>query len=131
MTLKELLSGHSLEDLPKEDQDNIFVLLERISRFRDIYGLPMRVTSGYRSIEDHIRIYQAINVPLSKVPLGSKHLRGAAVDIYDGNGLLMKYCKSNSHLLEDIGLWCEDKDPRPRVHFQIYPPSSGLRFFIP
>lgn len=133
----EILRKTKKEDMPKEHQDNLEVLLERINKVRYAWGRPMIVTSGYRSMKDQIRIYKALavqrNVPYdeSKVPMGSKHLSCAAVDISDKDGKLYEWVQANEKLMEEIGLWMEAKDDQARVHFQIFPPRSGNRFFNP
>lgn len=114
-----------------EIQDNLNKLLVAINIVRKEWGKPMIVTSGLRDLEDHKRIYREQGVPEDKVPMGSKHLIGAAVDISDPDGKLFDWCKANQNILEQAGLWCEEKDNHPRVHFQIFPPKSGHRFFFP
>lgn len=133
ISLRELLKDYSFSSLPKEHQDNIMTLLERINRIRSSYGKAMTVTSGYRSQEDQIRIYKAKGITdLSKIPMGSQHLKGAAVDIYDPNKELQQWTLANTALLEQIGLWCEDFGATKNwVHYQSFPPRSGKRFFMP
>jgi uncharacterized protein YcbK (DUF882 family) len=132
ISLKELLGKYEFVDLPKEHQDNILDLLYKINKIREAYGKPMIVTSGYRSMEDHERIYKAKGVDSSKIPRKSKHLSGLAVDIADPKQELQKWCLMNVDKLESIGLWCEDFSATKNwVHLQIAPPGSGKRFFIP
>lgn len=133
ISLKELLKDYSFSNLPKEHQDNIMLLLERINKIRNSYNRTMIVTSGYRSREDQIRIYKAKGITdLGKIPMGSQHLKGAAVDIHDPNKELQKWLLANISLLEQVGLWCEDfSATKTWVHFQIYSPKSGKRFFMP
>ncbi len=138
ISMNELLGGAKLEDQPQDIQANLAVLLERMNRVRGAYGKPMTVTSGLRTMEDHLRIYRGIaskkGVPFNPaaVPMKSKHLSGAAVDIFDPNKELQAWCKANESLLESAGLWMEDFGATPNwCHFQIYPPKSGKRFFLP
>lgn len=137
ITLKEILKNIDFNALPKTHQDNLMTLLERINKIRLAYGKPMFVTSGYRSMADHLRIYQELATKRgeifieAKVPMKSKHLNGAAVDIADKDGKLFEWTKANETLLEQIGLWCEEKDDQARVHYQIFEPKSGKRFFKP
>jgi len=97
----------------------------------------MLVTSGYRTMQDHLRVYsqiaakRGVDFDPKKVPMGSQHLSGGAVDISDPDGKLHEWCKENIKLLEEAELWCEEKDDQKRVHFQINPPRSGKRFFKP
>lgn len=107
-----------------EQEANLAILLERMNKVRAAYGKPMTVTSGLRSDADQKRI----NPGAPK----SMHLRGAACDIADSDGALKQWIKANVSILETVGLWCEDFSACPNwIHFQIYPPKSGKRFFIP
>lgn len=137
ITFEELLKGVKLDTIPAEHQANLKELHKRINLIRQAYGKGMTPTSGYRTKEDHIRVYKELaikrNVPFdeTKIPWGSQHLKGAAVDISDPDGKLYAWTEQNKKLLEEIGLWCEVKDDQRRVHYQIYPPKSGNRFFKP
>lgn len=133
ITLKEILKGKDFDSLPKEHQDNLLILLERINKLRILYGKPMKVTSGYRSMEEHLGIYnrKGITDP-NRIPMKSRHLYGQAIDISDPKGELDTWCQNNVKILEDIGLWLEHPDyTMGWTHLQIIPPSSGKRFFIP
>ncbi len=137
ITFEELLKGTKLETIPAEHQANLKELHKRINLIRQAYGKGMTPTSGYRSKEDHIRVYKELAIKRNvqfdetKIPWGSQHLKGAAVDISDPDGKLYAWTEQNTKLLEEIGLWCEVKDDQRRVHYQIYPPKSGNRFFKP
>jgi hypothetical protein len=138
ITYKELLSGHSIADVPINFQQNGETLLKRINIVRQAYGKPCIVSSGYRSDADHRRIYSQINakraakgLPMVSIPWGSQHLTFSAVDIADPKGDLMQWCRDNVAILEKAELWVEDDPSIPRVHFQIFPPKSGNRFFKP
>jgi hypothetical protein len=107
-----------------EQEANLAVLLERINRIRAAYGKPMTVTSGLRSEADQARINP-------KAPR-SKHLLGAACDIADASGELKAWAMAHLKTLEESELWCEAFSSTPTwVHFQIFPPKSGKRFFLP
>lgn len=138
LALKEFVSDYNMADIPHSDQLNLEELLKRMNLVRKAWKKPMTVTSGYRSMQDHLRIYSKINadrrakgLPELAPPKGSKHLIGAAADISDPDGSLHKWCIENEALLTKIGLWMEVKDEQKRVHFQIFPPKSGNRFFKP
>ncbi len=114
---------------------NMTKLCSRVNRFLERINYEGRVTSGLRSIEDHKRIYADLakkrGLKTIRVPMGSKHLSGEAVDIHDPQGILMKKCRENVDLLEEIGLWVEDDTSVARVHLQCTAPQSGNRFFKP
>jgi hypothetical protein len=117
--------------LPEEYKPNMEILLYRLNLLRAVYGRPMTVTSGFRSMEKHIAIY-ATSHKGKKIPMTSLHLTCEACDISDPKGQLQNFCVNNVPLLENIGLWCEDFfHTRGWVHFQIRPPKSGKRFFVP
>ncbi len=132
---EELLKGASI---PNEFMANFEELYTKINKIRSAYGKPMFVNSCFRSKDDQIRVYKQLaksrGIPFdeTKIPWGSAHLKAAAVDIADdSNFSLHKWCVKNEKLLAEIGLWCEVQDDQRRVHFQIFPPKSGKRFFNP
>ena len=134
ITLDELLGDdEDFSSLLEETQKNLNVLLLRINIIRDLYGKPMQVTSGLRSMRHHLEVYAAKGITdKSKIPLKSKHLFGQAVDIYDPKNELKAWVLLNVPELEKVGLWCEDFSATKNwVHFQIVPPKSGNRFFMP
>lgn len=126
ITLKELLSGNKFDELPKEHQDNINKLLEKINLVRTAYGKPMTVTSGYRSMKHHLEIYAAKGITdKTKIPMKSKHLYGLAVDISTPNQDLHQWCKNNVNELKKIGIWMESFSATPNwTHMQIVPYGS-------
>lgn len=138
ITMSELLKGAKLEDQSPEIQANLKILLEKMNKVRAAYAKPMTPTSGLRTMADHLRIYEDIakkkgeKFDKSKVPMKSTHLFGQAVDIFDPKRELQKWVKENIKLMEEIGLWFESFDYTSNwVHFQIIPPKSGNRFFVP
>lgn len=133
LSMEELLQGKKLEDQSEEIQASLQILLDRVNKIRAEWGKPMTVTSGLRTMEDHLKIYAAKGITdPAKIPMKSKHLYGQAVDIYDPNKELQAWCKANENLLEDAQLWMEDFSATPNwCHFQILPPASGKRWFIP
>lgn len=93
----------------------------------------MHVSSGLRSLEEHLRIYAEKGITdRSKIPMKSRHLHGMAVDIRDPKHELQKWCLDNEDMLEQAGLYCEHFSSTVGwVHFQTTPPGSGNRFFLP
>lgn len=135
ISIDEIIKG---QEVPEAYLKDLKTLLDRINKVRQAYGKPMNVTSGYRSYHDHERIYKekaakrGIPFYSSQVPKASKHLYCQALDIADPNKELQKWCLDNVALLESIGLWMEDFSATSNwVHFQILPPASGKRFFLP
>lgn len=136
ISMSEILKDKNLEDQSADIQANLAILLERVNKVRALWGKSMTPTSGLRTMEDHLRIYmekaEAAGVPFdeSKVPLKSKHLYGQAVDIADSGLKLTAWLKANPQVLIDAELWCEEGNTN-WVHFQILPPKSGNRWFLP
>lgn len=133
ITLSELLKGEVYDALPLKMQHNLDTLVDRINKIREAYGIPMKVTSGFRTMEDHLRIYAEKGITdQHKIPMKSQHLSGCAIDIGDADGELKAWVKLNVPMLEEVGLWCEAFEYTPTwVHFQINPPASEKRFFKP
>jgi hypothetical protein len=126
ISMKEL-NPHGYPTNPAIDK-NLAILHQRMNELRVIWAKPMIVTSGLRSDEQQMAL---IKEGKSKA-IASKHLAGMACDIYDPEKELAKWCLANEDILRRIGLWCEHPDYTPRwMHFQVTPPKSGKRFFIP
>ena len=128
-------------------------LMSRISVLRQEIGIPFIITSGKRTMENHVEIYKKIaymkglQFDLSKVPTGSLHLFDFAVDIADHDGIIKKkikkiYDKDGS--IKDYNslspklqwafsdLYFEDfGHTKSWCHAQCLPPRSGSRFFKP
>ena len=134
ITMKELLGGkYQYDNLTMETRRNLDELLERVNKVRKAWAKPMTVTSGLRSIEDHMRIYAAKGITdIKKIPMSSRHLTGRAVDIADPKRELQAWCKANEKCLEEAELWMEDFTATPTwCHFQTVAPLSGKRWFLP
>lgn len=134
ITMDELLSNQAtLSELDIEIQNNLNDLLTKINLVRTSWGKPMTVTSGFRTMKHHLEIYAAKGITdINKIPMKSNHLYGRAVDISDSARVLQKWCFADEPLLISIGLWMEDFSKTPTwCHFQINPPQSGKRWFMP
>ena len=133
ITINELLSNQAnLGDLPNDVQNNLNTLLVKVNKVRTAYGKPMIVTSGLRTVKHHLEIYARKGIYPPKVPMKSNHLSGRAVDFSDSDGKLKAWVKENIKLIEEIGLYMEDfSATKTWCHFQINPPRSGKRFFMP
>lgn len=138
ISFKELIKDYTLADIPLSHQINIQELLKRVNVLRLEWNKPMVVTSGYRTMYDHLRIYSVLNekraksgLPTLRIPMSSLHLKGSAIDIYDPDLSLTKWLKENdSKRLVDVGLWAEEGN-KNWVHLQTFPPKSGKRWFLP
>lgn len=132
INMQMIIKNAKIDQLEQYIQDNLLILLDKMTKLEEYYGEPLVVTSGLRTKEDQLRIYKAKNIPENKIPWGSQHLKGAAVDISDPSKELANWCHKNIDRLEELGLYCEDTSATLNwVHFQIYPPKSGNRFFKP
>lgn len=117
------LNSHGYPTTPEIDK-NLAELLARLNQVREAYGIPMTVTSGLRDLAQQM----AVN---PKAPQ-SKHLTGQAADILDMDRKLRAWVEAHMDLMAEIGFWFEDFDHTPGwVHFQIVPPKSGKRVFLP
>lgn len=130
ITREELTQNKPVD--PKHEA-NILKLLQAVNEFRKAYGKPMFVTSGYRTMADHLRIYREKGITdTSKIPMKSNHLFGLAVDFADPSNHLKLFVKQNLPLMEKLGLYFEHFDATVGwLHVQIVPPRSGSRFFRP
>lgn len=107
---------------------NLNELCRRLNKVRAAWGRPMIITSGLRS---ETQQQDLIKAGKSNAPK-SKHLLGLAADIQDPEHELYDFLAANPKLMEDVGIWCEDKSATLNwVHIQISPPGSGRRFFLP
>ena len=126
-----LLRRVKMDELSDEHQNNIKELHRRINSFFEGYiwpsSLPKKVNDGYRRPQDIPKNGSAT----------SWHFKGAAIDLDDDDaGTTWKYVWANRNKLKSIGLWVEHPNwthgsAGTWIHFQIYPPKSGKRFFIP
>lgn len=111
-------------DTTDEQEENLATLCKRLSLLEAQWGSPFQVDSGLRSPRD-----QALINP--KAP-HSRHLIGAAADIADPDNAIKDWLRENPEILENAQLWCEHWEHTPTwCHFQIFPPKSGNRWFIP
>jgi uncharacterized protein YcbK (DUF882 family) len=119
------LNPHGYKTNPFIDA-NLKVLFDRMLQLQGCYGHDFVITSGLRNDAQQLQLIK----DHKSNALHSKHLAGAAADVYDPDGLLNKWCKSNLDALKNIGLWCEEKQGNWQ-HFQIFAPLSLKRFFNP
>lgn len=132
ITFKEVLGSWTVADIPISHQHNIETLLQKVNVLRKAWGKPLKVTSGYRMLQDHLRIYAQKGITdRSKIPMKSQHLIGAAIDFSDPDLAFTKWLKEdNSKRLVELDLYAEDGLPN-WCHIQLNPPKSGKRWFLP
>jgi hypothetical protein len=133
ITMRELLTSPCDN---KEHLENLEELLVKLNHLRSAYGKPLRVSSGYRSLQKHLAVYAAKGITdQSKIPMKSNHLYGFAADlvpIEDDIKHLHDFINNNIGLMADIGLYFEAFEYSPQwLHCQSMPPKSGKRFFKP
>jgi len=126
ISMKEILGPYKLEDQDQATQVNLNILLAKMNAVRSLYGKPLTVTSGLRAKADQIRIYAAKGITdLAKIPMGSKHLRGQAVDFSDPKREFQAWCTTHEKELREIGIWMESFDATKNwVHMQSVPYGS-------
>lgn len=130
--LNEMLGGKTLDRISEDHWPNLFRLHYCVNYLRRLYGKALTVSSGYRTVEDQIRIYKQKGVVESAIPMGSCHLIGAAIDLYDPRKEFQRWILENLHFAETLDVYFEEFDSTPNwVHIQIFPPASRKRFFKP
>jgi hypothetical protein len=127
VTKKEILMGRDEKypsEYTQEISDNIDKLLEPINEIRYTYGKPLKVNSGWRPA--------AINEATANAGKASNHMKGLAVDFADPDGQLREWVLENLSLVASLGLYLEDfRWTKGWVHFQIVPPGSKKRIYVP
>lgn len=132
ITFREMLQGTSISDVPIAHQHNIQDTLDKVNLLLSDWKGLTQTTSGYRTLQDHIRIYNQKGIfDLSKIPTKSNHLTGRAIDLYDPDLTMTKWLKEdNSRRLIELDLYAEEGN-KNWVHIQTVPPKSGKRWFYP
>jgi hypothetical protein len=135
----ELLSGHNVADIPIAHQQNLEITLKASNIIRVAWGKPMTCTSGYRSMQDHLRIYSekmGKNFDPKKVPMRSHHLYGEAADFADPHLELTAWLKTSEGqaAADEANVFFEEGNAN-WVHIQTVPFGSykpgGTRWFKP
>jgi len=131
--INSLIKNARIKDIPKDTLANLEKLIEKLNIIEAAYGKTLVITSGYRTKEDQIRVYAQKGITdMSKIPMGSKHISGQAVDISDPNGEFKAWIMENISLFEELGIYMEAFEyTKNWVHMQIIAPKSGSRFFKP
>lgn len=124
----EIINDENFKNLTSELKANLVILLEKLNKVRALYGKPMNVTSGFRSMEDHLRIYKNKGITdINKIPMKSKHLFCQAADFSDPSGELKKWAELHEKELLEIGVWLEAANSTPGwIHIQSVQYGSWL-----
>lgn len=139
ISVQEYLGDVEAASLTSELMGNVNTLIPLVNEVLELFGESRRVTSGYRSMEKHWKIYEGINkrrkaqrLPELKVPMTSAHLSCLAVDLEDSDGRLDQWCVDNIDLLTSKGLYIEHPDDtKGWCHLQARKPKSGNNPFKP
>ena len=107
--------------IPKEYMENAEILLQNLQKIRDAVGKPLKIISGYRSLERQMQV----NPSAPK----SKHLTAEAADISPPTGMnASQLHKIISDLIEKkiiinggVGLYIKDNF----VHYDVRRDASG------
>lgn len=149
-TKEEILkkSGVKYEDLPKEHQKNLDLLVKQINKLGEMVPDELKgsrlCNSGYRSPEDQYRIYKNLakqkKPPFedgiyvqSKVPI-TNHMKGGAMDLDDPDDKLDEWLESDDgkKVVKELDLYIENKKyTKGWAHIQVIRTKSGNRYFIP
>jgi len=120
----EVLMGRDAEyPLSPELEANLSKLLLSLNKFRQQYGKPMVVSSGYRPGKYNTQAGGAKS---------SAHLTCEACDFRDEDHSLKDYVVHNPSILVDCGLYMEWPSNTPNwCHLQVRTIPSGNRIFRP
>lgn len=129
ISIEELYLSKDLGRIDHDTMLNLGQLHYRLNFIRKLWAQPMMITSGFRTPEEQMVIYQAKGLPPK---MGSAHLDGAAADISDPDGKLKRWILDHLDVVEALNLYFEDFDyTKGWIHAQLWSPASGKRFFIP
>lgn len=132
----ELIKGHNVSDISILHQQNLEETLRASNIIRAAWGKPMTCTSGYRSMQEHLRIYSEKGIYPPKVPMRSHHLSGEAADFADPNLELTTWLKTpeGAKVAEQANIFFEEGNSN-WLHVQTKPFGSyvigGTRWFKP
>lgn len=117
-------------ELTYEIISNAKVTVERantlLQHFADDTGIEIAgIASGWRPV--------GVNAATANAAAGSRHITAEAIDLRDtAHRDLARWSLLHLDLLEDVGMWMEDPQWTPTwVHWQIQPPGSRHRVYVP
>jgi uncharacterized protein YcbK (DUF882 family) len=126
LTFRDLTMGRERQyanELTDEIQENLEELLLIMQLIEAGAGWEFEVASGWRPLSINANLHGAKK---------SLHQYGLACDIRDSDGRLVRWVIANLDLMQKLGVYMEDfRWTRNWVHFQIRPPRSRRRIFMP
>jgi zinc D-Ala-D-Ala carboxypeptidase len=121
--LETLMGRMRLNPLTEEMQNNLEDLLVKVNKFREKYGKPMVISSGYRPAVE--------NEAAGGAKL-SAHKTCQAIDFGDKDKQLKEFVKKDPKVLEECDLYMEAAEDTPTwIHLQNRKTKSGNRIFKP
>lgn len=128
-------------ELTEELRSNLINTFQWMDKVREWIGRPITVTIALRTMKYHLELYERINIkrrdqglPELKVPMGSMHLKGRAVD-FVVSGMSCDEVKKrllDENKLEEFKLRLEDNgNGAGWVHLDDRTPGASGRFFKP
>ena len=123
------------QDLTQQIEAMVQVLLTCINyvlMLMSADGVPLVAHPGSGSLLSSGWRPPMVNAATPGAAKTSKHMTGAAADLYDPNGKLDEWCATHLDALAAAGLWLES--PKATVgwcHLQCLAPRSGNREFYP
>jgi uncharacterized protein YcbK (DUF882 family) len=131
----------SEDELSDEIKENLIATFQWMDTVREYFGKPITVTICLRTMAYHIDLYKRINEknkaagkPEVKVPMGSMHPKGKAVD-FVVKGMTCDEVKKkilDENKLEEWNLRLEDNGQGANwIHLDDREPGPGGRFFKP
>lgn len=113
-----------MDKLSDEQIRNLNTLIVKVNELLDRYNKPITMNSGYRSLEDQMKINP-------KAP-NSKHCECAAIDLGDQDHNFRYWCLTHINYLIELELYMEDPSHTLTwIHLQCIAPHSGHTIFIP
>lgn len=129
ISLSEYWMGRDVKyasELTEEIRANAQIVVDRANQLLERAGAGEGhgVRSGWRP--------KGINDSTSNAATASRHLTAEAVDLADNDRYLADWAVANLAALVEVGCWMESPQYTPTwVHWQIVPPRSGKRIYIP
>jgi hypothetical protein len=126
------------ESIPIEHLDNFSKTADIVSDIEADLGVSFIVTSFFRSIKHHIRVYFAKGITdIAKIPKLSTHLFGNGIDVIPvGKPVKWLHKLCTEAFLERYNLWMEHESHTPgwvhwqRVPYRSWKPGMSRKYHI-